>query len=214
MKTYFVDCTSLKLKAYLQGCGLTVAVYRKNLLCELAITVRHCKLPVDPNKIPVRLPAMLRVVQSLQKMRGSEQIFEWLELHTMTLDCVTSSLFYSLFSRADYDRRKLRAYNSWRLGQACRPTVWSTMATARRHVIPWNLIAVVTGDNELILSVPRAELWSHDTSPHDHSSWLREWTAFSVPPTLTPGGRSERPESLNSSRGSDWAVFYVPANTV
>jgi len=29
-----------------------------NLLCKLAITVRHCKLPVDPNKIPVglRLP--------------------------------------------------------------------------------------------------------------------------------------------------------------
>ena len=39
---------------------------------------------------------------------------------------MTSSLFYLLFSRADYDRRKLRAYNSF---QACRPTVWSTMAT-------------------------------------------------------------------------------------
>ena len=60
------------------GRGLTVAVYRKNLLCELAITVRHCKLSVDPKKIPVRLPATLRlrVLQSLQKMRGSEQIFE------------------------------------------------------------------------------------------------------------------------------------------
>jgi len=41
-----------RLKAYLQGRGLTVAVYRKNLLCEQAITVRHCKLPVDPIKIP------------------------------------------------------------------------------------------------------------------------------------------------------------------
>ena len=31
----------------------------------------------------------------------------------MTLDCMTSSLFYLLFSRDDYDRRKLMAYNSF-----------------------------------------------------------------------------------------------------
>jgi len=41
---------------------MTVAVYRENLLCELAVTVRHCKLPVDPNNIPVWLPATLRIL--------------------------------------------------------------------------------------------------------------------------------------------------------
>jgi len=71
----------------------------------------------------------------------------------MTLDCVTSSLFYLLFSRDDYDRRKLRAYNSF--DDYARPVgLSSDPRWPRRYVIPWNLIAVVTGDNELSLAYP------------------------------------------------------------
>ena len=69
----------------------------------------------------------------------------------MTLDCMTFSLFYLLFSRADYDRHKLRAYNN----DYARPVgLPSDPQWPRRHVIPWNLIglAVVTGLNELYLA--------------------------------------------------------------
>ena len=69
----------------------------------------------------------------------------------MTLNCMTSSLFYLLFSRADYDRHKLRAYNSF--DDCARPVgLPSDPRWPCRHVIPWNLIAVVTGLNELYLA--------------------------------------------------------------
>ena len=74
----------------------------------------------------------------------------------MTLNCMTSSLFYLLFSRADYDRHKLRAYNSFEtFDDYARPVgLPSDRQWPHRHVIPWNLIAVVTGLNELYLAYP------------------------------------------------------------
>jgi len=60
MDDNFISWTAPHSQSYFQDHGLTIADYRKDLLCELATAVHCCKLSVDPHFSSIDAAVMLR----------------------------------------------------------------------------------------------------------------------------------------------------------
>ena len=104
-----------QLKHYLQERGVTVSGYRKSLLVELAVAVDRCQLPVDPDF--QKIDAHRTLADKLKQLGITDS--PWL-LSGFSSDLSNIPDFglydifnYLLCSRADYDRRKLKAFKSF-----------------------------------------------------------------------------------------------------
>lgn len=111
----FSKYTVAQLKRYLQDRGVTVSGFRRQLLLEVASAVDRCQLPTDPDYQNV--DAKVTIDDKLKAVGLQDSPWSMNDFSSDLSDIPDFGLYdifnYLLCSRADYDRRKLKAYKSF-----------------------------------------------------------------------------------------------------